>query len=119
MDTRKVAREYRLAQWSQMIQGRAQSGQSIKDYCAQAGVSRNTYFYWQRKLREEACAGLAGKGLEPEKGHVPSGWARLEAAEASPPEAVVAIEISGCLVSATAETDPELLARVCRVLKTL
>jgi hypothetical protein len=58
MDTRKIASEYRLAQWGQMIQARVQSGQSIKEFCASVGVSRNAYFYWQRKLREAACAEL-------------------------------------------------------------
>ena len=59
MDTQRVATEIRLAQWAQMIQGRMESMQSIKEFCQAAGVSKNTYFYWQRKLREAACKQFA------------------------------------------------------------
>lgn len=115
MDTRRVATEYRMAQWSQRIQTRTETGQSIKDFCKSAGISRNTYFYWQRKLREAASEKLA----ETEEGLVPKGWARLESKELGSSGRAVTIEISGCCVNVTAETDPELLASVCRTLKAL
>ena len=118
MDTRKVASEYRLAQWSRIIQERTQSGQSIKDFCMSAGVSRNTYFYWQQKLLEAACTELAVRERETETSLVPGGWARLEPTP-SPLGAVVRIEVNGCRIEASAETDPELLAKVCRTLKSL
>ena len=120
MDTRKVATEYRMAQWSQTIQARVQSGQSIKDFCATTGISRNRYFYWQRKLRQATCSDLVERESDAEKGLVPSGWVRLESKEtASTEEVAVTVEISGCRVSVTTETDPELLARICRTLKAL
>jgi len=59
MDTRQVAAEYRLSQWAQKIQRRVESRQSIKEYCETMGVSRNTYFYWQRKVRRVACERVA------------------------------------------------------------
>ena len=59
MDTQRVAKEIRLTHWAQMIQGRIESGQSIKEFCQSVGVSKNTYFYWQRRLREAACKRLA------------------------------------------------------------
>ena len=46
MDTLKSAAEYRLGQWGQVMQCRTSQGVSIKDYCANAGISRNTYFYY-------------------------------------------------------------------------
>ena len=52
MNTQKIAKEYRLSQWAQIIQARKESGKSVKDFCEDAGVNRNAYFYWQRKLRE-------------------------------------------------------------------
>ena len=116
MGTREVAAEYRLAKWAQVIQTRVQSGESIKDFCASAGISRNTYFYWQRKLREGVCAKLTEKGTESKKSLVPSGWTQL-ASVADRPEAAVTIEVSGCRVTATDETNLELLAKVCRTLR--
>ena len=51
MDVQKVTAEYRLSQWAQVIKARQESGQTIKDFCQTAGISRYKYFYWQRKLR--------------------------------------------------------------------
>ncbi len=58
MDTNKVAKGYRLSQWAQVMQERRKSGQSVKEYCQRSGISRNAYFYWQRKLRDAACTEL-------------------------------------------------------------
>lgn len=118
MDTREMAAEYRLAQWAQTIQTRVQSGQSIKEFCASAGISRNAYFYWQRKLREGACAELAGKGTESENRLVPSGWAQLETV-ADRAAASVTVEVNGCRITANTGTDLELLAKVCRALSSI
>jgi putative transposase len=119
MDTREVAAEYRMAQWTQTIQARVQSGQSIREFCASAGISRNAYFYWQRKLREAACIGHMTVQNR-ENGLVPNGWTQL--AETTPATVSVGkltVEVGGCHITATAETDLELLAKVCRALRSL
>lgn len=59
MNTRGVAAEYRLTQWSQVMQERMAQGESITAFCENRGISKNTYFYWQRKIREAACEQLA------------------------------------------------------------
>jgi transposase-like protein len=59
INTRKIAQEYRLTHWTQIMRKRTESGLSIKDYCEQIGICTNTYFYWQRRLREAACEELA------------------------------------------------------------
>lgn len=117
MDTRKVATEYRMAQWAPPLQACQASGQSIGEYCEATGISKNTYFYWQRKLREAACTELAAR----EEGAqvVPNGWARLAVPSTTGAAACVAIEVSRCRVVATEETSPELLVKVCRALRAL
>lgn len=117
MDTRKVATEYRMAQCAQMLQARQGSRQSIGAFCEASGISKNTYFYWQRKLREAACSELAVRSEE--ENIALSGWARMSGAKASCAMESVAIEVGGCRVIATEETDPGLLGKVCRVLKAL
>ena len=117
MDTLKAAAEYRLAQWGQVMQSRTAQGISIKEYCANAGISRNTYFYWQRKLREAACSELTGSETAAETGLAPAGWARLDPAE--PEKAALTIEINGCQVTVQKESDMELLGQVCQTLKAL
>jgi|LSQX01.3.fsa_nt_gb putative transposase len=119
MDTREVAAEYRLTQWARTIQTRAQSGQSIKEFCASSGISRNAYFYWQRKLREAACSEMHETATRVKKCLIPNGWKQLESVESDCRGASVTIEVSGCRITTTAETDLDLLAKVCRVLRSL
>ena len=54
VDTRKIATEYRMAHWTQIMQERQESGLSIKAFCDKVGIHQNVYHYWQRKLRAAA-----------------------------------------------------------------
>ncbi len=117
MDTKIITKEYRLSQWAQTIQMQRDSGQNIKDFCQSTGISKNAYFYWQRKLREAACSELAKSNNS--KSLVPSGWAQFTASETSNAENALTIEVGGCHISVNAGTDPKLLAKVCHVLRSL
>lgn len=55
MKTKENAAEYRLTQWTGLIQTRKADGETIEQFCESRGISRNAYYYWQRKVRE-ACA---------------------------------------------------------------
>ncbi len=117
VNTREIAEEYRLSHWAQVMRERQESGQSIKTYCGQIGISANTYFYWQRKLRVDACEALTLRETDvPTKMTAPKGWAICKAEKPDAGVATVTIEIGKCRVAATSETDPELLGKVCRVL---
>ena len=65
--TRRKAEGYRLEHWAKVMQERRSSGLSIKAYCRQMGISGNTYYYWQRRLRslayEESGVGVTGVGF--------------------------------------------------------
>ena len=119
MDTRKVASEYRMAKWAQRIQERQESGQSIKEFCAAEGVSRNTYFYWLKKLRQSALKEYSPQENGSNTELIPTGWAKLKTIEAPNAQAGITIEINGYRVLATADTDTELMAKILRKLKTL
>jgi transposase-like protein len=120
MDTRKIAAEYRLAHWANIMRERQESGQSTKTYCESAGIHPNTYYYWQRKLRTVASQKLAtmtpteASGID--KFLVPKGWAVCEATKTASNEKPLTIEIGDCRVLANADVDSELLLKVCRVL---
>jgi len=126
MDTRKVATEYRLAQWAQAVQERVAQGQNIKEFCESRGISRNTYFYWQKKLRETVCKALPGKTLaqspateeKSEQALVPSGWAVCEE-ESTHTASALTIEIGKFRIMVEPDVDPDRLGQVCRVLMTL
>ena len=59
MNTRYIAEEYRMSHWAGIIKERQESGLSIKEFCKNAGCHANSYYYWQRKLRDAACEELA------------------------------------------------------------
>ncbi|MDD2504171.1 MAG: IS66 family insertion sequence element accessory protein TnpB [Clostridia bacterium] len=115
MDTRKVAAEYRLSQWVHVIQEQKCSGQKIKDFCQEKGISQNAYFYWQRKLRKAACVELTK--LEESLNCVPGGWMQLT--PMGQMKSTIDIEVGGCRVTVNTGTDPELLKKVCGILRTL
>jgi len=119
MNTREIAAEYRLSHWAQMMRERQERGLSIKAYCRESGFHENVYYYWQRKLRQTACAELTERTADAETGLVPSGWTRLTGAGSEPLGSALVIEINGCRVNVTAETDGALLEKVCRTLKAI
>ena len=59
INTREVAKEYRLSHWAEIMQERVAVGLNIRAYCKEIGICENTYYYWQRRLRAAACEQLA------------------------------------------------------------
>lgn len=115
MNTREIAAEFRLGHWAQIMQDRADSGQSIRAYCKEKGIGTNVYHYWQRKLREAAAQQMAV--MEPQA-LVPSGWAAVGAAEESgstPPEHLT-LRIGGAEIEVRQGYDEALLASVIKTL---
>jgi hypothetical protein len=53
-----VERDYRLAQWAEVIQERIESGLTVNEFCKLRGLTRDKYYYWQAKLKEAACEHL-------------------------------------------------------------
>ena len=127
INTREIAAELRLSHWAGIMQERIRSGQSIKAFCRQIGICQNTYFYWQRRVRAAACTVLPDKILgftdtvtKSEKALIPHGWTQVaEVEDAHTVSSVLTIQIGDCRLSVDAETDLELLSKVCRVLKAL
>jgi len=58
LDTRKVAQQYRLSQWTQQIRECRSSGQTVTCWCAEHNIKETTYFYWLRRIRKAACEAL-------------------------------------------------------------
>jgi putative transposase len=117
MDTQKATEEYRLSKWAQIIQSRIDSGQNVEEFCKAAGITKNAYFYWQRKLREAACTELV-KAEDP-KNIVPGRWMQLTSEQAQCINESLDIEINGCHIVVTNGTDTELLKKVCLTLRSL
>ena len=56
--TRALTNQYSLRHWSQIIEARNQSGQTISNFCESEGIATNTYYYWLRKLRTAALSSI-------------------------------------------------------------
>ena len=120
MNTQKITGEYRLSQWIDIIQKRQESGQTINDFCQATGINRNAYYYWLRKIRKETYSELS-KPKTSSTDVVPNGWMQLTGAMAIPQQinSTLVIEISGCNITVNADTDPDLLKKVCLMLRSL
>jgi len=82
-----VKNQYRLEQWTALLQDFRSSGMKVEDWCKTTGVTTNAYYYWLRKVRKAACENL------PEGSSTPSApsFRKLEvqAPRISSPAAVV------------------------------
>ena len=121
VSTREVTEEYRLTQWAQIMQERTQSGLSIKAFCKQIGICGNTYFYWQRKLREAACKQLTKLESAP-KSLTQSSFAEVVICAHPDPQTPMEvisqlhIEISGVQITVDSTYPPDKLAALLREL---
>ena len=52
-DVLAVRDEYRAQTWARLIQECKTSGMTNKEFCEQRGISEKSYYYWQRKFREQ------------------------------------------------------------------
>jgi transposase-like protein len=120
MDTRSVKRNYYIQQWKSIIQDRNNSGMSVNAYCKQNGISRNSYFYWLRIIREETLAQQAPSGfveLNPQTDSE-SGLSVVTAFPTETPEtSQLTLSINGVTLLVTENTSSALLARTIGVLK--
>ncbi|AEV69720.1 IS66 family insertion sequence element accessory protein TnpA [Acetivibrio clariflavus] len=117
MDMEKVTTEQQLSRWAQLIQTWLENGQSIKEFCRTNGVSKATYYYWQKKVSEAKCTVV--EAVKESKTELPSGWMQLASKPVYPAKATLEIKINGCNVTVNTETDLELLKKVCQVLMSL
>ena len=119
MNTREIATEYRLSYWTNVISERKESGLNVIAYCKTIGIHPNTYFYWQKRVREAVCTEILQLPMnQPNsiKKPIPAGWAVCEPAKPEEQNKTIYIEIGKSRVTITDKIDRELLTEVCRVL---
>lgn len=50
----RITHKVRCEQWTKLIEECLASGMNKTAWCREHGISSKTFFYWQRRLREEA-----------------------------------------------------------------
>lgn len=58
-EAKKLTNKYRLEQWTTLIQERISSGKQVEEWCAENNISRNSYYYWLRKVKLAAVQNKA------------------------------------------------------------
>ena len=58
-DVLAVRDEYRAQTWAMLIQECKTSGLTNKEFCEQRGISEKSFYYWQRKFREQLLEATA------------------------------------------------------------
>ena len=58
MDTKQVARQYRLEKWSSLITERQNSGLNVREFCKERNIKEHIYYYWLKRIREAACKSM-------------------------------------------------------------
>ena len=56
MNTKLATRQIRLNKWAGIIKAHKASGLTVDEYCKQHNISRSAYFYWLRRIKEEALS---------------------------------------------------------------
>lgn len=51
----QVKQRYRKEEWKQLILDYQSSDMKLLDWCSSRGVTKDKYYYWLRKIREEVC----------------------------------------------------------------
>ena len=51
-----VKTKFRMEQWIQLIQDQQVSGLSIKAWCQRTQIKETSYYYWLKRIRQQACS---------------------------------------------------------------
>ena len=54
-----IKNHYRVEEWKQLILDYQSSGMKLYEWCESRNVTKDMYYYWLRKIREQACDELA------------------------------------------------------------
>ena len=105
-DVLSIRNEYRLQEWSQIIQAGQNSGLSKREFCRQNGISERQYYYWLNKVRTAVV----------ETNSLP--LVRLEETVMKPEEKI-RIQFRGADLSLPAKADLEAVVVILRALQQL
>ena len=53
MSSNSIIKQTKLKQWASLFADQKSSGLSVIDWCRQNNISRDQFFYWKRKLKDE------------------------------------------------------------------
>ena len=93
-----------LAQWNERITACRSSGQTVKGWCRDNGISPSSYYHWQRRLHEQ-------RGGQTEQAE----FAELRLRKRS--VAIAVLHLAGGDAEVLPGADEETLRMICRVMR--
>lgn len=115
--TTMTAKQYRLQQWTEQIHAcrNRPAGMSVEEWCGEQGITKATYYYRLRRVREACLDGLRPGEM------VPVSRALMAACQEKEKESFqqggLDLEWNQYTIHVTVDTDPSLLASVLRVIR--
>ena len=97
MSTRSIINRAKLEAWASRFAEQKASGLTVADWCQQNNISKHSYFYWKRRLKDEAVSQAL-----PEI--VPLAFTPIPVSVSSP-QAVTTIQDQSCASCTTFATD--------------
>ena len=115
--TTMTATQYRLQQWTEQIQvcRNRSAGMSVEEWCGEQGITKATYYYRLRRVREACLDGLRPGEMVPVSREL---MASCQGKEKEPSQqGGLDLEWNQYTIHVTVDTDPSLLASVLRVIR--
>ncbi len=105
--------EFRLKQWSKIIQTCQTSGMTVVGWCSQNDIKIKSYYYWLKRVRALACETGALEPQKMEQQIVPVAFRQAKTS------AAVTIHLSSICVDISDGTSRETIEAVLSALKTI
>ncbi len=105
--------EFRLKQWTKIIQTCQASGMTVVSWCSQNNVKTKSYYYWLRRIRSLACEAVSLVPQRNEPQIVPVAFEQINAS------AVITIHLSSVSVDIHDGASRETIEAVLAALKTI
>ena len=117
----EVKERVQLAQWQRQIKERQTEGVGITEWCERQGISKSTYYYRLRKLREYLCQ-CTGQLPEKQEKHEGEEQRIVQINRSSQSisvsrESKIEINLGELHITFTGETPPEALKTVIEALR--
>jgi hypothetical protein len=111
LDTKEVARQYRLEKWSALITERQNSGLNVREFCKERNIKEHIYYYWLKRIREAACNSMPTVSVPV--------FAPVTFSEANVPDqsAKLTLNYAGISLDVYESTSPDLLKNTLLLLK--
>mgnify|MGYP005780499165 FL=1 len=115
--TTMTAKQYRLQQWTEQIHAcrNRPAGMSVEEWCGEQGITKATYYYRLRCVREACLEGLRPGEIVPVSRALMAACQEKE--KESSQQGGLDLEWNHYTIHVTVDTDPSLLASVLRVIR--